>query len=253
MFVTETRDGLPIVIPQDCHGQSVFEIASCLPNPGFKRAGLDRRSFLRAARTHDDAFGLYDIHPIKFSDYPFKVKAHQSIPENYRRFLEQRNRLFQTGFYRNIDDPSAQLQIMNHIRRLASLGLENNDFLGDFDEAIQNFATLHKLNAEVFRRLDSHLDLADSAHFDLSNNDPVEDQIGFFPSLTSDKRETITLITTLPTAPHIDRLLYVDGRWPFTEPEITATTWAYQLKAYPQKLIPKPILYQIAPYHKSIY
>ncbi|MFN8487353.1 MAG: DUF3891 family protein [Caldilineaceae bacterium] len=222
MFKSKLR---PITIPQAEHGKLAGTLALLWGNAQFDRPALDFSSFVLGIGLHDRGYQTLDNFPLL------------ETPDT--AWLQ----ITRQGFYMPMSDPSADLIVKLHLKRLTSYDKTpaRQALLAEMEHAIQQQVEQHQLNREEFQRIDRITNFCDSLAFDFCFEKPTQKTIKIFPKNGSNEE--------LPLRYTIDAGVITVDPWPFSVESHHGYLVGYQMAAYPTVLDPVIVPYQIERLH----
>ena len=219
MFKSKLR---PIVIPQAEHGKLAGALAFLWGNAQFDRPNVDFSAFVTGVELHDRGYGFMDTAPL--------------LETSEATWLE----LTRHGFYLPMADPSADLIIKLHLKRLTSYddhSAPRQALLAEMASTIENQIKQHHLDREEFLRLDQITNFCDSISFDFCFEQPRQGTVNVFPTHASHKQIPLKYSTNAGE-------ITVDP-WPFAVESYTGYLVGYQSQGYPTMPAPVMVPYRI--------
>ncbi|MEM7799974.1 MAG: DUF3891 family protein [Chloroflexota bacterium] len=223
MFSSKVR---PINLTQFEHGRLCGTLASHWGNERFDKPTIDFETFVTAVTLHDWHYKLIDDTPITLA--------------SDEEWLEITNQGVELWF----DDPTVDILIKLHIKRLLSFGIHVTDDVPRMIDAVDvRIASRLKETSYTmadFLWADRITRICDFLSFDLHFEKPVSRECQVFANVGSDQETAITHQILGPGEVRVDP-------WPFDRPEISGFLVAYAREGYPDRLKPQRIPYQISP------
>jgi len=213
MFKSKLR---PIVIPQTEHEKLAGALAFLWGNAQFDRPNIDFSSFVAGVELHDRGYGFMDTAPL--------------LETAEARWLQ----LTRQGFYLPMADPSADLIIKLHLKRLTSYdnSAPRQTLLAEMASVIENQIAQYQLDQEEFLRIDRITNFCDSLSFSFCFEQPAQGTINVFPKQGSDAQ--------IPLHYAINGGNITIDPWPFTVESFTGYLVGYQSQGYPA--VPDPVI-----------
>ena len=219
MFKSKLR---PLVIPQTEHGKLAGALAFLWGNAQFDRPNIDFSSFVAGVELHDRGYGFMDTAPLL-----------ETAEETWLQLTRQ-------GFYLPMADPSADLIIKLHLKRLTSYDNSppRQTLLAEMARAIENQIEQHQLDREEFLRIDRITNFCDSLSFNFCFERPTQGTVNVFPKHDSHAQ--------MPLHYSINAGEITIDPWPFAVESYAGYLVGYQSQNYPA--VPDPVIvpYQIA-------
>lgn len=222
MFKSKLR---PITIPQAEHGKLAGTLAFLWGNAQFDRPAIDFSSFVTGIGLHDRGYQTIDNFPLL-----------ETPDEAWLQITRQ-------GFYMPMSDPSADLIVKLHLKRLTSYDKTpaRQALLAEMEQAIQQQVEQHHLVKAEFQRIDRITNFCDSLAFDFCFEKPAQKTLKIFSK--NDSSEEMALHYTISAG-----TITVDP-WPFGVESHSGYLVGYHLQAYPMVLDPVIVPYRIERLH----
>lgn len=205
MFRSRRR---PIVFTQHEHGRLAGEIAlawRCEDIP------LPFQAFVAGVALHDRGYDVVDVD---------EIGAVAASPE---RWMEIQRR----GLAPRRDDPTVDLVVALHVRRLSAGRSERADLTAEIDSLLLELRAAAGVDEAAALAADAVTDVCDRVAFDFCLEEPVTDEVrGITYSL--DGRGTISL-----------------DPWPLSAPRIAGLVYAHRADSYPVRLDPVVVPYEV--------
>ena len=218
MFKSKLR---PIVIPQTEHGKLAGALAFLWGNAQFDQPTIDFSSFVTGVELHDRGYGFMDTAPL--------------LETSEETWLQ----LTRHGFYLPMADPSADLIVKLHLKRLTSYDktAPRQTFLAEMTHVIENQIAQHHLDREEFQRIDRITNFCDSLSFNFCFEQPAQGTVNVFPKNDS--------ATPIPLNYAINAGEIIIDPWPLAVESYTGYLVGYQSQGYPTMPAPVMVPYRI--------
>jgi hypothetical protein len=215
----------PIVIPQYEHGRQAGILASLWGNEHFDRPALDFDSFVKGVMFHDRGYGPQDKHAIMETAEETWLALERSVIE------------------KPLDDASADILILMHIKRLAEgQATPGRQVLAnEIEQQIQRRLKDTSFTREQHRWADRITSICDKISFDFCFGTPTQLTRRSYPHV--DNFDTIVELTHRIEADGVIRL----APWPLHVPSYEGMITGYELEGYPERLEPVLVKFRVVP------
>jgi hypothetical protein len=227
MFPSRTR---PVVYPQLEHSRLAGTLALFWGNDRFASPPIARNSLALGVGLHDRGYSPLDADPLPELSAP--------------RWLE----ITRHGFGADSGDAAADRITQLHLCRLVSGDLTpaRRTLLAEMDDAIGAHAATHRLDLDVFRRIDALTRLCDNVAFDFCFEEPAEGIVEVSPDW-SDAAPVAIRYAVTPAPDNNGAARITLEPWPLGVERTAGYLIAYRSAGYPARPEPMAVAYEVVP------